>query len=317
MGRHATADSNGRVTVGLLFIIGVLFVGVAVALVLRVVALPHIRVAAQVRQIGTYGFNQELREKEEKTGLGLSAGIAERIGRAVAARLPSLKPLERRELMAAGIYGLSDERVHGYRVLAGLGLPAIILGLSFLGAGSLSFLTIMMAIVVAAIGWFLPAAMIRTRGQRRLNRIDRDLPELIDVLTATIEAGLGVGGSLQLVSDRFEGPLGAELRLTLQEQAMGLSTEAALTNMLARADTPSVRSFVRAVSQGDSLGVSIASMLRNLAVETRKRRRALARERAQRAPVKLLFPLIFLIFPALLIVLMYPTLHRFLLVLGQ
>jgi tight adherence protein C len=158
--------------------------------------------------------------------------------------------------------------------------------------------------------WYLPVAMIRTRGQRRLEQVDRDLPELIDVLTATIEAGLGFGGSLQMVANRFDGPLGVELRLTLQEQTMGLSTEAALSNMLERCETPSVRSFVRAVLQGDSLGVSIGTTLRNVAADSRKRRRARARERAQRAPVKLLFPLVFLIFPALLIVLMFPTVYN-------
>ena len=88
---------------------------------------------------------------------------------------------------------------------------------------------------------------------------------------------------------------------------MGLSTEAALEHMLERCESTSVRSFVRAVLQADSMGVSIGASLRNVASETRKRRRAVARERAQKAPLKLLFPLVFLIFPAMLIVLMYPA----------
>jgi tight adherence protein C len=174
-------------------------------------------------------------------------------------------------------------------------------------AGSGGALMILLAAVTGLFAWMFPAAAIRTRGQKRLDRIDRDLPDLIDVLTVTIEAGLGFGGSLQLVANRFGGPLGDELRLTLQEQTMGLSTEAALGHMLERCETPSVRAFVRAVLQGSALGVSIGAMLRNVAAETRKRRRALARERAQKAPLKLLFPLVFLIFPAMLIVLMYPA----------
>src|SRR6185437_2620075 len=136
------------------------------------------------------------------------------------------------------------------------------------------------------------------RAQRRMDQVDRDLPELIDLLTATIEAGLGFAGSLQLVAERFDGPLGQELRLTLREQNMGLSTENALNHMLERCDTPSVRAFVRAVSQGDALGVSIGAMLRNLAAETRKRRRQHANEQVQKAPVKMLFPLVFMVFPA-------------------
>jgi tight adherence protein C len=133
---------------------------------------------------------------------------------------------------------------------------------------------------------------------------------LIDLLLATIEAGLGFAGSLQLVADRFDGPLGQELRLTLHEQSMGLSTERALSNLLERCDTPSVRAFVRAISQGESLGVSIGAMMRNLARETRKRRRQAANEKVQKAPVKMLFPLVFMIFPALLIVLLYPAIHQ-------
>jgi tight adherence protein C len=292
----------------LLFIFGVVLLGTAAVLVLRAAVAPRLRIAAQVRQIEIYGFGHDGAAEESSASRPLPR-LAQRLGRQAAVRLPSVKPLSHRELMAAGKYGLTVEEFHGYRVLAGLGLPLLVVGLGALG-GSLSALMVLLAVVLGFIGWYLPAAMVRTRGQRRLDVIDRDLPELIDVLTVTIEAGLGFGGSLQLVADRFGGPLGDELRLTLREQTMGMSTDTALKDMLERCDTPSVRSFVRAVLQGDSLGVSIGTMLRNTASEARKRRRALARERAQRAPLKLLFPLIFLMFPAMMIVLMYPTVYN-------
>lgn len=296
-------------------IIGLLLFAIAAVLGLRAAAFAELRVSSQVDRIESYGFTGDA-PPSDLPEPGLLARLAEHLGRRAIERIPSVKPMERRELMAAGLYGFTTERFHGYRILAGVGLPALILALILLGSGSPSALTLLMIAAVAALGWLIPPAMVRTRGQRRLDRVDRDLPDLIDVLTATIEAGLGFGGSLQLVADRFEGPLGVELRLALQEQTMGLSTEAALSNLLDRCDTPSVRSFVRGVLQADSLGVSIGQVLRNLATETRKRRRALARERAQRAPVKLLFPLVFLIFPALLIVLMYPTVHNISQVLG-
>ena len=88
---------------------------------------------------------------------------------------------------------------------------------------------------------------------------------------------------------------------------MGLSVEESLRNMLARCETPSMRSFVRSVLQGETLGVSIGQILRSLADEMRKRRKAMAEEKAQRAPIKILFPLIFLIFPAMFIVLLGPA----------
>jgi tight adherence protein C len=289
----------------LLFILGVGFLGLAVALTLRAAAAPALRIASQMRQIETYGFAREAVGTASPRARPL-ATLAERVGRSCALHVSLLKPLAAKELLAAGRYELTAETFHGYRILAALGLPALFLLLMVAG-GSVSLLAVVALLASGFMAWHLPPAMVRTRGQRRLDRIDRDLPELIDVLIVTIEAGLGFGGSLQLVTGRFEGPLGDELRLTLREQTMGLSTENALQNMLARCDTPSVRSFVRAIIQGDTLGVSIGSMLRNVASETRKRRRALARERAQRAPLKLLFPLVLLIFPAMLLILMFPA----------
>jgi len=295
----------------LLVAIGLLMLGAAVALLLRAVALPQLRMEGHVRQIETYGFSSEDSEPllDATTGPGRLATIAEGAGHWAMRNVKSLKPLERRELLAAGMHERSVESVHGVRVIAAAGLPALILGLKLL-TGSLSLLTVVFVCLVGLIAWLLPAAVIRTRGQRRLDQVDAALPELIDVLTATIEAGLGFAGSMALCAERFDGPLGQELRLTLQEQTMGLSTNAALANMRERCDTPSVRAFVRAVAQGESLGVSIGAMMRNLATETRKRRRARAQERIQKAPVKMLFPLIFLIFPALLLVLLYPAVHN-------
>ena len=93
---------------------------------------------------------------------------------------------------------------------------------------------------------------------------------------------------------------------------MGLSTNEALRNLLDRCDTPLMRSFVRSVLQGETLGVSIGQIMRDLAVDMRKRRRAAAEERAQKAPIKLLFPLVFLIFPAMFVVLLGPAVLYFL-----
>jgi tight adherence protein C len=214
--------------------------------------------------------------------------------------------VEGRKLRAAGVYVLTPEAFHGYRVMLSVLAPGFLLFVS-LGSGSFAAINVLEILLVGALCWFGPALLVGTRAQRRMDAIDRTLPELIDVLTATMEAGLGFAGSLQLVAERFAGPLGQELRLTLQEQRMGLSSEDALSHLLERCDTPSMRAFVRAVLQGEALGVSIATMMRNLASETRKRRRQAAHAQIQRAPVKMLFPLVFLVFPAMLIVLLYPA----------
>jgi tight adherence protein C len=157
---------------------------------------------------------------------------------------------------------------------------------------------------------------VRRRSRMRLDQIDDGMPELIDLLVTMVEAGIGFSGSLRLAADRLRGPLGQELRLAVQEQNMGLGAEEALTNLSTRADTPAVRSFVRSIIQGETLGVSMGKIMRDLALEMRKRRRQVAEERAQKAPTKMLFPLIFLIFPAMFVVLLGPSIFQFLAAFG-
>ncbi len=299
----------------LVFVIGLLFIAAAVVLVVRAVALPRLRMATHLRQIDTYGFDGALPgdgplAAPPPLGATINA-FAEGVGRATIASVGTLKPLPSRELASAGFYRISTEAFHGYRALAAVTLPAL-LALEVISSGKSVALAVVFAALAAAACWVLFGAVVRRRSEARLNEVDRELPELIDVLIATIEAGLGFAGSLQLVAGRFEGPLGNELRLTLQEQRMGLSTNQALGNILERSDTPAMRSFVRAVVQGETLGVSIGTMMRNLAQEMRTRRRQGAQERVQKAPLKMLFPLIFLIFPAMLIVLLYPAVHQLL-----
>jgi tight adherence protein C len=299
----------------MLFAIGLLFIAAAIVLVIRAVALPRLRMAAHLRQIDTYGFSGSLPGQDPlaaRPPLGRSINaFAESVGRSTIARVGTLRPLPNRELASAGFYRISVEAFHGYRALASVILPALLM-LELIASGKSAALGIALAVAAAAVCWVLFGAFVRHRSEIRLNAVDRELPELIDVLVATIEAGLGFAGSLQLVAGRFHGPLGSELRLAQQEQRMGLSTNQALGHILERSDTPAMRSFVRAVVQGETLGVSIGTMMRNLAMEMRTRRRQAAQERVQKAPLKMLFPLIFLIFPALLIVLLYPAVHELL-----
>jgi tight adherence protein C len=159
-------------------------------------------------------------------------------------------------------------------------------------------------------GWSLPLLYVKRRARLRGQRIDYDMPDLIDTLVATVEAGIAFSASLQIASKRFHGPLGEELRLTLQEQTMGLGLNDSLNNMLERQNTRSVRALVRSLIQGEQLGVSVGQTLRNLSHEMRTLRRQLAEERAQKAPVKLVFPVVLLILPALLLVTLGPAVIR-------
>jgi pilus assembly protein TadC len=286
-------------------IAGLALIVVAAALAARAFALPRIRTTQQLGQIGSYGFGG--REETSLEG-GIEAAV-ERIADRLGHRLGSDEDDGagvREMLIGAGMYSTALRTFFGYRVLCAIVVPALWLWLGPL-VGQGQTLVLLATMPAAWLGWLLPMRIVRKRGDHRRDQIDSELPELIDALIVTVEAGMGFNGALRLAARQISGPLGDEVGLALHEQDMGLSTEVALKNMLQRADTPAMRSFVRSVVQAENLGVSIGEIMRALAVEMRARRRARAEERAQQAPVKLIFPLVLLIFPSMFIVLLYPA----------
>jgi tight adherence protein C len=295
-----------------ILLLGLLLIGAAIALAVRAVAMPRLSAAERLGQIDAYGFevakDQAGTQRAPRFAIKI---LAERIGRAAATRFNRFdEGALRRQLMSAGLYTTTPTTFLGYRIMATVFLPLFFLLFAAAGGSSGAFVVIL-ALLSAPIAWVVPQVAVRKRSERRLAKIEAELPELIDLLVVTVEAGLGFAGSIQACSGRLGGALGDEFRLMLQEQRMGLSTEEALSNLAARCDTPSMRSFVRSVLQGERLGVSIGSIMRNLAIEMRKTRRQTAEERAQKAPIKILFPLVFLIFPPIFIVLLYPAIHSF------
>lgn len=294
-----------------LLVFGLILIGAAVALGARAVVLPRMRAVERLSRIGSYGYPSPDGTAVARHPLAdILERLADRLG---AALLPSVRSEEQEELRtllaAAGMYRTSPVTFLGYRALAVLGLMLLWLWLAP-AAGAHATLLFLGLVIMGLSGWVFPSRILRDRAQRRLARIDHELPELIDALVVTVEAGMAFSGALQMAGREIHGPLGDEIDLALQEQAMGLSTEAALENMLKRTDTPAMRSFVRSVLQGENLGVSIGDIMRGLAVEMRSRRRSAAEERAHKAPVKMLFPLVLLIFPAIFIVLLYPAVYE-------
>jgi tight adherence protein C len=296
----------------LILLVGLFLAGAAVYLVAKAVAWPRMRTAETIAQIDSYGYSRSHGDAKEQTAVrGAVDDIAGAIGGVIGKRFSSLREEElRNRLMSAGLYTTAPRKFLGYQTLAAVTFPAA--WIWFAGTAGFSGLFVIFGGIASVfLGWKAPLVIVDRRARRRMEEIDHELPELIDILVVAVEAGLGFSGSLQTASERLEGPLGDELRLALQQQNMGLSTPEALQNMLARADTPAMRSFVRAVTQGETLGVSIGEILRSLAIEMRKRRRADAEERAQKAPIKILFPLVFLIFPAMFVILLGPAIFDF------
>jgi tight adherence protein C len=299
----------------LVLILGLFLAGSAVALVGRAALLPRIRADRNIGRIAAYGYEGEV-PAEPDARPSLVGRIAVSVGNVLEHTVSSDRREEvRKLLLAAGFWKTSPATVLGYRVL-GTSLLGIVTLWSTANSWS-PFFVIVATAYAAGLGWFGPMFLLKRRARSRLERVELQLPELIDLLVVTLEAGVGFTAALHRSTDQMSGPLGEEIRLTLREHNLGLSMDRALGNLLERADVLSIRAFVRAVVQSEALGVSIGQVMRDLATEMRSRRRQIIEEKAQKAPIKMLFPLAFMILPALLLIVLYPGLVNLLETLGN
>jgi tight adherence protein C len=260
-----------------------------------------------IEQIGTYGYVAENAGGSEVDASRRPLdSLAGRLGDYVGRRSSrSGEQKVREKLISAGMYETNPRKILGYQVLTAIALALLTFWLIPAMGGSL-IITVVLTAAVGVGGWFAPLYYIELKKRSRFTQIDRQMPDMIDLLVVTIEAGLGILASMRVAADSMSDPLGQELRLTLQEQRMGLTVQQAIESLGRRADTPNMRIFVRSLTQGERLGVSIGATMRNLSLEMRKRRKAIAEEIAQKMPIKMLFPLIFFIFPAMFIVILVP-----------
>lgn len=193
------------------------------------------------------------------------------------------------------------------RFLAVKGLGLLVLGAlgalyGLSGVGTLVLFTT----IGAAAGFFLPDLLLYNEGTKRQKKIQNALADAMDMLTVCVEAGLGFDAALAQVARNTRGPLSGEFARVIQEMQIGKSRSAALRGMVARTTAPELRGFVSAMVQAGELGISIAGVLREQAKEMRLKRRQRAEEAAQKVPIKILFPLIFFLFPALFVMIMGP-----------
>jgi tight adherence protein C len=217
--------------------------------------------------------------------------------------------LHRKLLMAGNPAGWDTDRVLATKVgglVVGLVIgAALLVGLPFnLGLLLLAFLA------MCLLGYFLPNIVLLNIIQRRQAKMRRALPDAIDLLTISVEAGLGFDAALAQVSRNSTGPLAEEFYRTLQEVQLGRSRSEAMRNLADRSSIPELTAFVLAMVQADVFGISVANVLRIQSREMRKKRRQLAEERAMKVPIKVLFPVLFCIFPALFVVILGPAIMR-------
>ncbi len=215
-------------------------------------------------------------------------------------------------LLMADVRRMSTVEFLGLRLLCGLGMLGIGIGYSYLAGFTFSFVSVMIHGVVAICGFSLPKFWITRRITRRQQEITNALPDALDMLTITIEAGLSFESSLQEVMSRWDNDLSQEFARVLRDIGMGQNRRTALNGLGERTGVPDILSFVAALNQADELGVSIGRVLKSQSEDMRVRRRQRAHEKANQAPVKIMFPLVFLIFPAIFAVILGPAVPQLL-----
>jgi tight adherence protein C len=203
--------------------------------------------------------------------------------------------------LAGNPAGLTLERLLGFKG-AGLLLGGF-LGLFF---GGLSLKGLLLGAVGATAGFFLPDLMVMNTGAKRQDVLRRGLADALDMLTVCVEAGQGFDGALLRVAQSVEGPVAGEFARVLAEIQIGKSRGDAFSSLSTRTKVPEIRTFVTALVQSDRLGLPIGGVLREQSVQMRLIRRQRAEEKAQKVPVKILFPMLLCIFPALFIVIIGP-----------
>lgn len=215
--------------------------------------------------------------------------------------------LRRRLDLAGNPEGWSVDRVLAWKIIglvAGLLLGFVVPLLFDLSA----IVRLLILVAVGVLGFFVPNIVLYDRGTKRSEQIRRELADSIDLLTISVEAGLAFDGALAQVARNTKGPLAEEFFRVLSEMQIGRSRSDAFRGLAERSDVDELRQFVTALVQADAFGIPIAEVLRVQSKELRIKRRQHAEEQAQKIPIKIIFPLVLFILPAIFVVLIGPAL---------
>ncbi len=263
-----------------------------------------------LRAIDDYQVAPDVRDQEMMESLGVR--VLAPVGRSMTDLARRLTPvgytenLKRKILIAGSPPGYEVDR---FLILKLLGASSVLVWIA-LAATLLSghrLLAILLVLFASGLCVFGPDIMLDHRITRRREEIERRLPDTLDLLVISVEAGLGFEQALERTASAVPGPLSEEARRMLQETRMGASRADALRALDERTQVDDLRTFILAMLQADAFGVSIARILRGQADEIRVRRRQVAQEKSQKAPIKMLFPLAVCIFPAVFVVVMLPA----------
>jgi tight adherence protein C len=234
--------------------------------------------------------------------------LVARLGVLVADRTPAAR-LEKlhRQLLHAGLTAtIRAEEMLAINILTSVG-AAVVATMWVVLAEPPTRLAVTGVAIVLTVGVCVPRVWLTRRVAARKESIFKDLPDALDLMVIGMEAGVTFDGAVQVVTEHLHSPLGQELGRTLAEMELGLSRRDALQNLKRRVDVPEVTNVVVSLLQADALGMSVSKVLRVQAGEMRAKRRAWAREKAGKLPVKILFPLIVFIFPPVFVIIIGPV----------
>jgi tight adherence protein C len=292
----------------MLLVLALASLGLAVYLLGEVATLPARQRQGSIRRAANYGRSRRLVNPFAQT-----AGFRERaMGPAatslarVVLRLSPKSTVDsiNLKLLGAGL-GRSFSPTAFLATKGILAVSGLLLGLmAGVGSGAKG---VLIAFGLGIMGLMLPDTVVTFKARGRRDRIQAELPDALDLLAVSVEAGLGFDGAITKLTEHMEGPLAEEFGLTLGEMRIGESRSEALKKMSERVGSPEMAAFTRAVIQADQLGISLGRILRLQATEARNRRQAAAEERAMKAPIKMLFPTVLFIFPAMFIVILGPA----------
>ena len=266
-------------------------------------------VALLQSQVGQVTDSVDLRQQELE-GSAVDRMImpsVRRMGRGAVRLTPfDLNARINEQLILAGNPEAWDaERVVALKIIGGIaGVVAGALLMTLLPISG--WLKIVFVVMTGLIGYTVPSSQVRAMASKRQRTIQKQLPDVMDLLTISVEAGLGFDAALAQVTKNVPGPLAEEMSRLLQEVQIGVSRADAFRNMSTRTNVAELQSFTLSMIQADLFGVSIANVLRAQSRELRQKRRQRAEEIAQKIPVKLLFPMIFMVLPALFIIVLGP-----------
>jgi len=292
---------------------------VGIAVLLGAVAVRPGKPSSDKQRLTDYAGGPAARRNDlQATGLArrLVLPPLRRFVRWLARRLPVARVEDARQklVQAGNPYNMSAIDFMGLRVLMG-----IVLGvLGFVVSSRSQSLSngMLMGLVLAGLGYLLPSLWLGSQIRKRRKEITRRLPDALDMLTISVEAGLAFESAMLRVAERWDNALTRELRRTVLEMRVGTPRDQALRRLTMRADVPELRTFVAVLIQSAQLGVSIADVLHSQAALIREKRRQRIEQLAHEASIKMLFPLVFLVFPALFVFILGPSIPRILQALG-